>query len=81
MLDRLMGRPVFSHANRVVRENMNDRQFHDCAEPDSTSGIITENQESGTIDPDLHQGHPVQDCRHRMLADPEVKIAAAGSLG
>ena len=33
LLDRLVRRPVFAHTDGVVREDVNDRQFHQGAEP------------------------------------------------
>src|SRR5512147_1774642 len=81
MFDRLMGRPVLPYRDRVVRENVNDRQFHECAETNRTSRIVAENQEPGTIGPDFYQGHAVQDRSHGMLTDPEVKVTSTRIVG
>src|SRR5438067_1770898 len=76
-----MSRSILSYTDRVMRENMKNRQLHYCAEPNRTSGIIAENEKSRTIGPNLHQRHPVQNCGHGMLANPKVKIATARVLG
>ncbi len=34
LLDRLMRRTVFADADRVVREDVDDRDFHDRGQPD-----------------------------------------------
>ena len=38
LLDGLMGRPVLAHADRVMRENVDDRQLHDGRPVGSASG-------------------------------------------
>ena len=38
MLDRLVRRPVFADADRVVREDVDDRDLHERAQPDRRRG-------------------------------------------
>src|SRR5690242_2408959 len=76
-----MRRAVLADADRIMGEDVNDRQFHQCTQTHSAARIVTEDEESRSVRPHFHQAQPVQDRRHRMLADTEVKIAAIAAAG
>src|SRR3989441_12468241 len=65
-----------SHPDRVVGEDVDDRDLHDGGEPDGSPPVITEDQEPRAIGPHLGEGQAVQDRAHRVLADPEVEVPA-----
>ncbi len=46
LLDRLMRRAIFADADRIVREDVNDGNLHQRAEPDCGAGIVAEDQKS-----------------------------------
>ena len=82
LLDRLVGRPVFADADRIVREDVDDRDLHDRAPGGSAgSAVVAEDQEARAEGADLDEGHAVHDRGHGMLADAEVEIAAAVAAG
>jgi len=42
-----MGWTVLSVAHRVVRENVENRQLHQCCKPNSRPGVVAEDKEGG----------------------------------
>ena len=72
MFDRLVGRSVLSIPHRIVREDEDGREFHDCGEAYCRSGIVAENEERCAKWTQLRQRHPVYYRRHTVLADAEV---------
>ena len=81
LLDRLVGRAVLADADRVVREDEDDRDFHERRQSNRRPHVVGEDQEARAERPDLRQGHPVEDGSHRVLADAEVHIPAAVAVG
>ena len=77
LLDRLMRRAILAHADRVVREDVDDRQLHQRAQPNRRLHVIGEDEEARAVSANLGQRQPVQDRAHGMLANAEMKIAAA----
>jgi len=47
LLDGLVRRPVFSNANRVVRENVHRRNFHQRAEAHARPHVVAEIEKRG----------------------------------
>ena len=81
LLDRLMRRPVLADADRIVREDVDDRQFHDRRQPDRRPAVVAEDEERRAVGPHLGQRHAVEDRAHGVLADAEVEVAAAVVAG
>ena len=81
VLDGLMGRAVLAVAHRVVREDEDRRQLHQRGEPDRRPRVVAEDEEGRAKRPQLRQRQPVHDRAHRVLADAEVQIPAAGAGG
>ena len=77
LFNRLMRRTILTDADRVVREDVECRQFHDRRQPDRIAHIVGEDQEARTEGPELGECHAVRCRTHSVLADPEMKIAAA----
>ena len=80
LLHGLVGRTVFAVAHGVVREDEERGQFHQRREPDRRPRVVAEDEKRGPERPDLRQRQPVDDRRHGVLADPEVKVSAARTL-
>ncbi len=81
LLDRLVGRAVFADADRVVREDVDDRDLHQGRQADRHPAVVAEDQEAGAERPHLDQGHAVHDGPHGVLADAEVEVAAGVAVG
>ena len=81
LLDRLVGRAVFADADRVVREDVDDRDLHERRQADRHPAVVAEDQEAGAERPHLDQRHAVHDGPHGVLADAEVEVAAAVAAG
>src|SRR5580700_10262260 len=81
LLDWLMCRAILADSNRVMSEDMNDRQLHQRAETNSATRIVTKDEEPRSIGPHLDEAHPVQDGRHRVFADSKVEIASLVAAG
>ena len=78
LFDGLMCGTVLADADRIVREDINGRQFHQSAQPDRRFGVVAEDQERRAVGAHLDEGHAVEDRGHRVFADAEVQITAAG---
>ena len=76
-----MRRPVFADADRVVREDVDDRNLHDGRQADRHPAIVAEDQEAGAEGPDLDECHAIDDRPHRVLANAEMEVAAAVAAG
>jgi len=81
LLDWLVRWTVLPDANRVVGEDVNDRQLHHGAETDSAASVVAEYQEAGAVWPYFHKAHPVWDGGHGVLTNAEVQIATAVGAG
>ena len=44
LLERLLRRPVFAEPDRIVREDVEDRYFHQRGEPDRRTHIVAEGE-------------------------------------
>ena len=77
LLDGLMRWPVFSHADRVVRENVNRGDFHQCAEAHARPHVVAEIKERCAERAEFRQRHAVHDCAHGMFPHSEVDVAPA----
>src|SRR5260370_15650971 len=76
-----MGRPVFPYPDRIVRENIDNRQLHDRAEPDRRLHIVGKDQEPRPERSQFRQGEAVADRAHGVLADAEMEISTAAVIG
>ena len=76
LLDRLVRWSVLADADRVVREEVDDREFHDRGQPDRRAAVVAEDQETRSVRAQLRERQPVQDRTHRVLANAEMKIAS-----
>ena len=78
VLHRLVGRAVLAKSDRVMRHHIDDARLHEGGQPDRRAAVIGEDKESAAIgdDPSM-QRHAVHGCRHAMLADAVIDVAAA----
>ena len=81
LLDRLVGRAVLPHADRVVREDERRRDPHDRRQADRALHVVAEDQEAGAEGAEPGQRQPVDHGAHRVLADAEVEVAPAVLAG
>ena len=81
LLDRLVRRAVFADADRIVREDVDDRNLHQRTQPDRRAGIVTEDQEARSERAYLGQREAIEHGGHGVLTDPEVEIASGRILG
>ena len=73
-----MGRAILTDADRVVREDVDGGDLHDRAEPDRGTGVVAEDEEPRTEPAHLRERQTVYHRAHRVLANTEVHVAAAG---
>src|SRR5260370_41701369 len=66
LLDWLVSWAVLAHANRIMGEDVNDRQLHQGAEANSAARVVTEDEEPRSIGPHFHQTQSVQNSRHPL---------------
>ena len=77
MLDRFVGRAVFSDGERIVGEQENRGDLFHRGHAKSGFAIIAENEERGAIrDEAAVKGHAIDRGRHRKFADAEMDIPA-----
>ena len=77
MLNRLVGRAVFTQANRVMREHMDHTDFHQRGHADRIAAVIAEREEGAAVgDEAAVQGHAIHDGGHAELAHAVVDVAA-----
>ena len=76
VLNGLVGRTIFADANGIVREDVNDRDFHQRRQADGRTRKVREDKESAAIGPDLGQCHAIKAGAHGEFADAEVEITA-----
>ncbi len=77
MLHRLVGRPVFAHADAVVGEDVDDRRFHQRRQANGRPHVVGEDQERAAIGTHAAvQGHAVEDAAHGVFAHAEANVAA-----
>ena len=81
LLDRLVRRAVLPDADRIMREDVDDRQLHQRAQADGRLHVVGKDQEARAEGADLGQREPVQDRAHGVLANAEMQIAAARRVG
>ena len=77
LFNGLMGGPIFANSNRVVSEDIDHRELHECAQAKRPTHVIDEDEESRTKGADFDQTHSIEDGAHGMLANSEVKIASS----
>ena len=76
MLDRLVGRAVLAHADRVVCPHVGDRKVHEGGQAHGTAHEVGEHEEGTAIGAgQAVSGDAVQGCAHRELAHSEVQVA------
>ena len=61
MLYRLVRRAIFADANRIMRKDVNCRDFHDRAKSDRRPRIVAENEKTGPVRARAAQRHAVDD--------------------
>src|SRR4029077_6086399 len=81
MFDGLVRWAVFADADRIVREDMDHRNFHQRAQPDRTSPVVAEDQEPRPEGSQLRQRETVENRAHRVFTDAKVQIAARSTVG
>ncbi len=82
VLDRLVGRPVLTEPDRVMRPDIGHRQPHQGSEPDRGAHVVAEDQERATVGPGQPaEGYPAADGPHAVLPDPEMQGAAVWVAG
>ena len=82
MFNRLVGRAVFTQANRVVCENVNDALLHQRSHANSVARVIAESQERAAVwNKSAMQGDAVHDRSHPKFAHTVVDVSAGGVIG
>ena len=82
MFDRLVGRTVLAHTNRVVSEGVHNPKFGQCCQPHRGSAVVAEHEERATNGKcATMKGHAVHHCSHGMLADAIVDLVSAQVVG
>ena len=74
MLDRLMRGTVFADADRVVREDVDDRDLHDRGEADRGAAVIAEDQKARPIRPHLESDRPFSTAPMACSRMPKWKL-------
>ena len=72
-----MRRAVLPHPDRVVCEDVDDRDLHQRGEPNRATRVVGEDEEARPERAELGDRQAVRDRRGCMLADPEVEVPAA----
>ena len=81
LLNGLMGRAVFAQTDRIMGEDVDDRDLHERRQTDCRLGVIAEDQEAGSVRPYFGKRQSVKHGAHRMLTDAEVEVPAAVRSG
>src|SRR6202022_762692 len=74
-----MGRALLALAHGIVSEHKDGGQLHQGREPNGRPRIVAEDEERGAEGAKFGQREAVDGGRHRMLADAEMQVPAAGS--
>ena len=56
---RFIDERIFAKSDRIMRENVDDGDLHQCAQADRAPAVIAENQEAGAIGAHLGEGESV----------------------
>src|SRR2546421_12118971 len=73
-----MSRPVFAHANRVVRKNVNIRKLGKRSQTDRWPAVIGKDQKRRARRPeDSMIRNSIHDRAHAVLANTEMDVAAS----
>ncbi len=80
MLDRLVGRTVFSVAHGIVRKYKQSGQLHERRKPDRRSRVVAEDEEGRAKRAQFGQREAVHNGRHRVLADTEMQVLTVGAV-
>ena len=75
VLDRLVGRPVLADPDGVVGVEVDQRQLHQCREPQRAALEVGKDQKPGLVGAQLGQRQSIGDRRGRVLTDAEVQVA------
>src|SRR6185437_468431 len=76
LLDRLVCRTILPQADRVMREDVYNREFHQRAQADGWLHVIGKDEEARSVSTDFGQCEPVENRAHSVLADAEMQVAA-----
>ena len=80
--DGLMSRTILANADRIVRKDIDHRQFGEASETNRRPTIVGKDQKSGTGRlENAMVGNPVHNGTHPVLANPESDIATGPVLG
>src|SRR5216683_4295481 len=72
-----MRRAVLAHADRIVRKDEDHLYAHQRREPDRRTAIVSEDHEARAVrNKTAVQRESIENRTHRMLANPEMEIAA-----
>ncbi len=77
LLHRLVGGAVLTDADRVVGEDVDDRNLHQRAEPEGRPHVVAEDEKTRPVRSHLTMRQTVEDRSHGVLPHPEVQVAAA----
>ena len=80
MLNRLVCWTIFANTNGVVGKNINHWNFHHGSETNRRPAIITKDQKSRTVGPNLRQSHATHDRAHGMFSNAKMQVSSALSL-
>jgi len=77
MLHGLLRGSVLSQPDRVMRQDVDDGEFHDGGQAHCRSDVVSEDQEARAKRPNLGQGHPIAVGAHGKLPDSKMDVSAA----
>src|SRR6056297_3135571 len=76
VLDRLMGRAIFTQADTIMREDKNRRNIRQCRKTNSGTTIVRKYKKcTGIWDNTTVQIHPSKSSTHSVLTYSKVDIA------
>src|SRR5439155_18146789 len=81
LLHRLVGWPILSKPDRVVREDPDRGDLHERAQADRLARIVREDQVCRPIRPELGKRKAVDGGGHPVLTNAEVEVATASLVG
>src|SRR4029453_6888423 len=80
MFDWLMRWSIFADADRIVREDVDHRDFHEGAQADGRAAVVAENEEPRSEGSKLRQREAIEDGAHGVLTNAKVEIPSGRNL-
>ena len=77
VLDRLVGRPIFSQVDGIMCIDIDNRLMHYCGKANTGTHVVMEDKEGRTVrqQPTVKRESIADSC-HRVLSDTEIYVSA-----